>query len=141
MKNKFSVYIDNLQSTITNHIENLDGKSKFEKDNWNREKGGGGLTMVLENGNVFEKAGVNVSKVYGELPESMSKLLNTNQSSFFACGISIVFHPKNPMVPTFHANLRSSNFRAPKSAFQSPLRYTNCLELLIGFVLLKVFYL
>jgi coproporphyrinogen III oxidase len=106
MKNKFSVYIDNLQSTITNHIENLDGKSKFEKDNWNREKGGGGLTMVLENGNVFEKAGVNVSKVYGELPESMSKLLNTNQSSFFACGISIVFHPKNPMVPTFHANLR-----------------------------------
>ena len=106
MKNKFSIYIDDLQNNITSHIENLDGKSKFKKDHWERENGGGGLTMVLENGNVFEKAGVNVSKVYGELPESMSKLLNTKESRFFACGISIVFHPKNPMVPTFHANLR-----------------------------------
>ena len=91
---------------ITSDLEKLDGKSKFIKDSWEREKGGGGLTMVLENGNVFEKAGVNVSKVYGNLPESMSKLLKVDQSHFFACGISLVLHPKNPMAPTFHANLR-----------------------------------
>ena len=106
MKNKFSLYIDKLQKSITSHIETLDGKSKFKKDNWKREKGGGGLTMVLENGNVFEKAGVNVSKVYGELPHSMAELIKTNQSDFFACGISLILHPRNPMAPTFHANLR-----------------------------------
>ena len=106
MKNKFSIYIDKLQKTITSCIEKLEGKSKFKKDNWNREKGGGGLTMVLENGNIFEKAGVNVSKVYGKLPDSIAKLVKANQSDFFACGISLVLHPKNPMAPTFHANLR-----------------------------------
>jgi len=106
MKNKFSVYIDSLQERITSDLEKLDGKSKFIKDNWEREKGGGGLTMILENGDAFEKAGVNVSKVYGNLPESMSKLLKVDQSHFFACGISLVLHPKNPMAPTFHANLR-----------------------------------
>ena len=61
MKNKFSVYIDKLQQTITSHIEKLDGKSKFIKDNWVREKGGGGLTMVLDDGNIFDKAGVHLS--------------------------------------------------------------------------------
>ena len=106
MKNKFSIYIDKLQKAITSHIEKLDGKSKFKKDSWKREKGGGGLTMVLENGNIFEKAGVNVSKVYGELPNSIAKLVKANQSDFFACGISLILHPKNPLAPTFHANLR-----------------------------------
>ena len=106
MKNKFSIYIDKLQKAITSHIEKLDGKSKFKKDSWNREKGGGGLTMVLENGNIFEKAGVNVSKVYGELPDSIAELVKANRSDFFACGISLILHPKNPLAPTFHANLR-----------------------------------
>jgi len=106
MKNKFTKYIDILQQQISNQIENIDGKSKFKIDNWNRKNGGGGLTMAIENGNVFEKGGVNVSKVFGTLPDSMNKLLDTNKSDFFACGISLVLHPKNPMVPTFHANLR-----------------------------------
>ncbi len=106
MKNKFTKYIDILQQQISNQIENIDGKSKFKIDNWNRKNGGGGLTMAIENGNVFEKGGVNVSKVFGTLPDSMTKLLDTNKSDFFACGISLVLHPKNPMVPTFHANLR-----------------------------------
>ncbi len=106
MKNKFTKYIDILQQQISNQIENIDGKSKFKIDNWHRKNGGGGLTMAIENGNVFEKGGVNVSKVFGTLPDSMTKLLDTNKSDFFACGISLVLHPKNPMVPTFHANLR-----------------------------------
>ena len=106
MKNVFSKYIDSLQASVISSLEQVDGLGKFKKDSWSRAEGGGGLTMVLENGNVFEKGGVNVSKVHGKLPESMSTMLNTKDSDFYACGISIVLHPKNPMVPTFHANLR-----------------------------------
>ena len=106
MKKDFSNFIDNLQEEIVSSLEKIDEKEKFKSDYWHREKGGGGLTMVIENGSVFEKGGVNVSKVHGKLPESMSKMLKVNNSDFFACGISIVIHPKNPMVPTFHANLR-----------------------------------
>jgi coproporphyrinogen III oxidase len=106
MKDKFSLFIEKLQQSITKNIEKLEKNSKFKKDFWKRPNGGGGLTMVLEDGNVFEKAGVNVSKVYGELPDSISKIIKTNHSDFFACGISLILHPKNPMVPTFHANLR-----------------------------------
>ncbi|MBT3562028.1 MAG: oxygen-dependent coproporphyrinogen oxidase [Flavobacteriaceae bacterium] len=106
MKNVFSKYIDSLQASVISSLEQVDGLGKFKKDSWSRIEGGGGLTMVLENGNVFEKGGVNVSKVHGKLPESMSTMLNTKDSDFYACGISIVLHPKNPMVPTFHANLR-----------------------------------
>ena len=106
IKENFSNFIDNLQKDITSSLEIIDGKEKFKSEHWNREKGGGGLTMVIENGDVFEKGGVNVSKVHGQLPDSMSKMLKVTNSEFFACGISIVIHPKNPMVPTFHANLR-----------------------------------
>ena len=106
IKENFSNFIDNLQKDITSSLEIIDGKEKFKSEHWNREKGGGGLTMVIENGGVFEKGGVNVSKVHGQLPDSMSKMLKVTNSEFFACGISIVIHPKNPMVPTFHANLR-----------------------------------
>ena len=106
IKENFSNFIDNLQKDITSSLEIIDGKEKFKSEHWNRKKGGGGLTMVIENGDVFEKGGVNVSKVHGQLPDSMSKMLKVTNSEFFACGISIVIHPKNPMVPTFHANLR-----------------------------------
>ena len=106
MKNAFSKYIDSLQKNLTLTLEDIDGLEKFKKDSWSREAGGGGLTMIIENGNVFEKGGVNVSKVYGKLPDSMSTMLKATNSDFYACGISIVLHPKNPMIPTFHANLR-----------------------------------
>jgi len=106
MKKDFSNFIDNLQKEIVSSLEKIDGNEKFKSDYWHRKKGGGGLTMVIENGSVFEKGGVNVSKVHGKLPESMSKMLKVNNSDFFACGISIVIHPKNPMVPTVHANWR-----------------------------------
>ena len=106
IKNTFSKYIDILQGDITSALEKVDELGKFKKDVWSREKGGGGLTMVIENGKVFEKGGVNVSKVHGKLPKSMAAMLKTKDSDFYACGISIVLHPKNPMAPTFHANLR-----------------------------------
>ena len=67
MKNVFSKYIDSLQASVISSLEQVDGLGKFKKDPWSRIEGGGGLTMVLQNGNVFEKGGVNVSKVHGKL--------------------------------------------------------------------------
>lgn len=106
MKDKFFAYIQKLQDTITSKLEGIDESKKFREDIWERPEGGGGRTRVLENGAVFEKAGVNISGVHGKLPDSMQKMFNVGEVDFFACGISLVIHPKNPMVPTVHANWR-----------------------------------
>ena len=106
MKKAFLDYIYQLQETITKSIEETDGKSKFKEDVWERSEGGGGRSRIMENGRVFEKAGVNISSVSGVLPESLENYFNVINSNFFACGLSLVIHPKNPMVPTVHANWR-----------------------------------
>ena len=106
MKNKFYQYIQDLQDSITSKLETVDGKAKFQEDEWKRPEGGGGRTRVIENGNVFEKGGVNISAVHGELPVSMQDYFGVKDANFFACGLSLVLHPKNPMVPTVHANWR-----------------------------------
>ncbi len=106
MKEKFQDYIKNLQDTICKTLENIDGKAKFQEDLWDRPEGGGGRTRVIENGNVFEKGGVNISSVHGKLPEAMQKSFGVKDSDFFACGLSLVLHPINPFVPTVHANWR-----------------------------------
>ena len=106
MKNKFYTYIQNLQDRITSALEAEDGKATFQQDLWEREGGGGGRTRVIENGAVFEKGGVNISAVHGALPPAMQKYFNVGEVDFFACGLSLVIHPKNPFVPTVHANWR-----------------------------------
>lgn len=106
MKDKFYNYIQELQDTITHALESLDGKAQFKQDIWERPEGGGGRTRVIENGAVFEKGGVNISGVHGELPDSMQNYFGVKDANFFACGLSLVLHPKNPMVPTVHANWR-----------------------------------
>ena len=106
MKNKFYTYIQTLQDQICKGLEDLDGVAKFRQDLWDRPEGGGGRTRVIENGNVFEKGGVNISAVHGKLPDTMQKLFGVGEADFFACGLSLVIHPKNPMVPTVHANWR-----------------------------------
>ena len=106
MKHKFYQYIQDLQNTITAGLEAIDGKAKFEEDIWVRPEGGGGRTRVIQNGNVFEKGGVNISGVHGKLPDSMQKYFGVEDADFFACGLSLVIHPKSPMVPTVHANWR-----------------------------------
>ena len=106
MKDKFYAYIQNLQDQICKGLEGIDGVAKFREDLWNRPEGGGGRTRVIENGNIFEKGGVNISAVHGKLPDSMQKLFNVGEADFFACGLSLVIHPKSPMVPTVHANWR-----------------------------------
>lgn len=106
MKERFFDYIHQLQDTITNGIEAIDGQARFREDRWDRPEGGGGRTRVIENGAVFEKGGVNISGVHGKLPEPMQKMFGVGDVDFFACGLSLVLHPKNPMVPTVHANWR-----------------------------------
>ncbi|MFV0565840.1 MAG: oxygen-dependent coproporphyrinogen oxidase [Flavobacteriaceae bacterium] len=106
MKHQFYNYIQQLQDTITAKLEAIDGQAKFREDLWQRPEGGGGRTRVIENGKVFEKGGVNISAVHGKLPESMQTYFGVQDADFFACGLSLVIHPKNPFVPTVHANWR-----------------------------------
>ncbi len=106
MKDKFYQYIQDLQDFITVTLETIDGKATFQEDLWKRPEGGGGRTRVIQNGNVFEKGGVNISAVHGKLPKSMQAYFKVGDVNFFACGLSLVIHPKSPMVPTVHANWR-----------------------------------
>jgi len=106
MKEQFLAYINNLQDKICAAVEQVDGKAKFKEDLWDRPEGGGGRTRVITNGKVFEKGGVNISAVHGDLPELMQKKLGVDKAKFFACGLSLVLHPENPKVPTVHANWR-----------------------------------
>ena len=105
-KDKFYQYIQDLQNAITSKLEEIDGSTTFKEDIWERKEGGGGKTRVIENGTVFEKGGVNISRVFGELPEILRKQFGVEEGNFFACGLSLVLHPKNPFVPTVHANWR-----------------------------------
>lgn len=106
MRKKFQKYITELQDTICSALEKVDGGATFKQDIWKRPGGGGGQTRVIEDGNVFEKGGVNISSVHGKLPPLMQEHFGVDEADFFACGLSLVIHPKNPMVPTVHANWR-----------------------------------
>ena len=109
LKNSQSVrnYFLELQNKITEKLQEQETVS-FLEDQWNREEGGGGQSRILENGVIFEKAGINFSDVHGmQLPASATeKRPNLENASFRAMGISLVFHPRNPFVPTCHMNLR-----------------------------------
>ncbi len=101
-------YLLKLQQSICSELESLDNTAKFKFENWTRDAGGGGITSTIENGQVFEKAGVNFSHVFGkELPGSASSFRPQLQGySFNAIGVSLVIHPDNPYIPTSHANVR-----------------------------------
>ncbi|KXZ47656.1 hypothetical protein GPECTOR_34g815 [Gonium pectorale] len=116
MRAKFEKVIRNAQDSICSAIEEIDGK-KFHQDAWTRPGGGGGISRVLQDGNVWEKAGVNVSVVYGSMPpeayraatgkaEVLTKGADAGRVPFFAAGISSVMHPRNPHCPTMHFNYR-----------------------------------
>jgi len=106
IKQQFTQYIQNLQNEICSAFEEVDGKAKFREDLWERDGGGGGRTRVIEKGDVFEKGGVNISTVHGELPDPIKKHFEVDEGWFWAGGISLVIHPESPMVPTVHANFR-----------------------------------
>jgi coproporphyrinogen III oxidase len=106
IKDTFSEYILSLQNTICDALERMDGRAVFAEDKWERPEGGGGISRIIGDGNVFEKGGVNTSMVYGKLPQAMQDAFGVKDNNFFACGLSLVIHPVNPFVPTVHANWR-----------------------------------
>mgnify|MGYP003627159877 FL=1 len=101
-------FLLDLQDRICAALEEQDGGSKFLEESWLREEGGGGRSRVLEQGVVIEKGGVNFSHVMGaELPASATAARpELAGRSFQAMGVSLVIHPRNPYVPTSHANVR-----------------------------------
>ena len=100
-------YLTGLQQRIVERLEEVDGKL-FRRDQWERPEGGGGLSCVLEEGNVFERGGVNFSHVFGGgLPASATAARpELSGRSFEAMGVSLVLHPRNPYAPTVHLNVR-----------------------------------
>jgi coproporphyrinogen III oxidase len=106
LPDRATTFFRELQDRICAALEKLDGRGRFREDAWMREGGGGGRTRVLEEGGVFEKAGVNWSDVAGELPEELADKMPGSGRAFRACGVSLVIHPRSPMVPTTHANFR-----------------------------------
>ncbi|HZS07445.1 MAG TPA: oxygen-dependent coproporphyrinogen oxidase [Blastocatellia bacterium] len=107
LKTRAGEFFAGLQDKICRALEEADGRARFREDLWQREGGGGGRTRVLEEGAVFEKAGVNFSSVEGELPEAFADRVGPGDGKkFFATGVSLVLHPHNPYVPTVHANFR-----------------------------------
>jgi coproporphyrinogen III oxidase len=98
-------YFRGLQDRIVAGLEELDGR-RFHEDLWERSGGGGGRTRVLEDGGLFEKAGVNFSEVFGEMSEEFARQVPGEGRQFTATGVSLVLHPRSPLVPTVHANFR-----------------------------------
>jgi coproporphyrinogen III oxidase len=100
-------YFTGLQERIVNRLEEVDGK-RFRRDKWERPEGGGGLSCVMEEGNVLERGGVNYSHVFGGgLPASATAARpELSGRSFEAMGVSLVLHPRNPYAPTVHLNVR-----------------------------------
>lgn len=117
MRARFEKVIRDAQDSICAAISEIDG-TPFRQDAWTRESGGGGITRVLQNGKVWEKAGVNVSVVFGSMPPEAYRAATGNSHvldkaksmggrvPFFAAGVSSVMHPWNPHAPTMHFNYR-----------------------------------
>jgi len=117
MRRRFEANCRRAQDAICAAVEELDG-CKFQQDVWTRDGGGGGISRVLKEGNVFEKAGCSLSVVYGSMPQEALQSATTRGADrakgyapgervpFFACGLSSVMHPRNPMAPTMHFNYR-----------------------------------
>ena len=101
-------FLMDLQDRICNELAAADGGAEFVEESWDRPEGGGGRSRVITNGAVFEKGGVNFSHVHGnQMPASATAHRPELQGrNFEAMGVSLVMHPKNPKVPTSHANVR-----------------------------------
>jgi coproporphyrinogen III oxidase len=111
MRSQAQEFFSHLQDKICLALEEADGRARFREDLWQREGGGGGRTRVMEEGAFFERAGVNFSAVEGLLPEALAaklgeEIANAEGREFFATGVSLVLHPRNPYAPTVHANFR-----------------------------------
>ncbi len=101
-------FLMDLQDRICAAIEAADGRARFREDTWQRAEGGGGRSRMLRDGAVFEQAGIGYSRVEGSaLPASATaQRPELAGKAWVACGVSLVFHPRNPYVPTTHMNVR-----------------------------------
>lgn len=136
VRGRFERMIREAQDEVCAAIEAVDGVGKFKEDVWSRPGGGGGISRVLQDGGVWEKAGVNVSVVYGMMPPEAYRAAKGEPGAhggdssvkagpvpFFAAGISSVLHPKNPFAPTLHFNYRYFETDAPKDAPGAPRQW------------------
>jgi coproporphyrinogen III oxidase len=110
-------YLAGLQDWIVDRLEALDG-NKFRRDAWTRPEGGGGISCLIEDGNLFERGGVNFSHVTGVALPASATLARPELAgrSFQAMGVSLVLHPRNPYVPTVHMNVRFFVAESPGEA-------------------------
>ncbi|WWC65610.1 uncharacterized protein I303_108230 [Kwoniella dejecticola CBS 10117] len=134
MRIRMATWVKSLQDHIVNTMEEIESSvepnsfspspeaPKFLRDTWIRKEGGEGSSCVLAGGRVFEKAGINVSIVHGMLPPRAQKAMlpdhpslpePTDTKPFFATGLSIVIHPRNPHIPTVHLNYRYFEIENP----------------------------
>ncbi|KAL6561827.1 hypothetical protein OROGR_002834 [Orobanche gracilis] len=132
VRSRFEKMIREVQDRVCSAIEAVDGVGgHFKEDVWSRPGGGGGISRVLQDGAVWEKAGVNVSVVYGVMPPDAYRAAKPIENGsvkpcsvpFFAAGISSVLHPKNPFAPTLHFNYRYFETDAPKDAPGAPRQW------------------
>ena len=112
-KNEFNDYVRKLQDLITEQLLLLDPKINITEDNWQRtdfagNAGGGGRTRAFS-GSVIENAGVNTSLIFGKVDPTFAKNIGGTNDEIWAAGISLIIHPRNPKVPTVHANFRMIN--------------------------------
>jgi len=137
VRGRFEAMIRRVQEEVCAALEEADGSgARFVEDVWSRPGGGGGISRVLQDGRVFEKAGVNVSVVYGVMPPDAYRAAKGDAGNngaadgqkagpvpFFAAGISSVLHPKNPFAPTLHFNYRYFETDAPKDVPGAPKQW------------------
>lgn len=128
MRYKMEAYVTNLQGKIIKELQKYEPEHKFLVDKWARKEGGGGVTCIVQDGETFERAAVNVSVVKGVLPaEAVQAMRSRGKTSipsgkelpFFACGISSVVHPRNPNVPTVHFNYRFFEIEVGENKYES----------------------
>jgi coproporphyrinogen III oxidase len=110
-RTRAAALMERLHDEITGLFTRLDGGGVFQEDRWDRPGGGGGVARVLTEGTTLEKAGVNRSAVSGPLPAAAAQRLGARVTAgedvrFYATGVSVVVHPRSPMVPTVHLNVR-----------------------------------
>lgn len=105
-KEQIAEWFSWLQDDICQSLERLDGQGQFQEDAWQRPGGGGGRSRILLQGELIEKGGVNFSAVYGQAPPPLVRRGVLPEGEFYATGVSIVLHPKSPMVPIIHMNVR-----------------------------------
>jgi coproporphyrinogen III oxidase len=110
LKADFHQLVRSLQDEITQEMHRLDPLLRMTEDDWQRndhagQPGGGGRTRAF-NGELFENAGVNTSCVFGRIDPKFAQQLKGTGDEMWAAGISLIIHPKNPRIPTVHANFR-----------------------------------